>query len=92
MVPQALPSHDPGMTRTEEVQAVLLALQGVAIEEMSRQMPPDDAEAARSRIRSRLMAMVSELRLSPDADARVAAGVMRLLAKLEQRGTNGAAA
>jgi len=81
-----------GMTRTEEVQAVLLALQGAVIEEMSRQMPPDESEAARSRIRSRLMAMVNELRLGPEADARVAAGVTRLLAKLEQRGANGTAA
>ncbi|MBK6718167.1 MAG: hypothetical protein IPG57_24810 [Burkholderiales bacterium] len=73
------------MTRSHEVQVLLLAMQGAAIEEMSLLLPPDDAERARQRVSSRLRVMVARLRLEPDDDAQLAAGLVSMLSKMEIR-------
>ncbi|WP_251969362.1 hypothetical protein [Sphaerotilus microaerophilus] len=73
------------MARSHEVQVLLLAMQGAAIEEMSLLLTPDDAERARQRVSSRLRAMVARLRLEPDDDAQLAAGVVSVLSKMQSR-------
>lgn len=85
MVSLAQSLHDVVMTRSHEVQVLLLAMQGAAIEEMSLLLTPDDAERARQRVSSRLRAMVARLRLEPDDDAQLAAGLVSMLSKMEIR-------
>ncbi|BDI06043.1 hypothetical protein CATMQ487_30130 [Sphaerotilus microaerophilus] len=85
MVSPAQSLHDVVMARSHEVQVLLLAMQGAAIEEMSLLLTPDDAERARQRVSSRLRAMVARLRLEPDDDAQLAAGVVSVLSKMQSR-------
>jgi hypothetical protein len=85
MVSLAQSLHDVVMTRSHEVQVLLLAMQGAAIEEMNLLLTPDDAERARQRVSSRLRAMVARLRLEPDDDAQLAAGVVSVLSKMQSR-------